>query len=529
MTVGAPTGVDRMQARLAELVAALSLGIDLGFGQPMEHVLRQCLIALRLAERLGLDGRERAVTYYTALLINVGCHSDAHEQAKWFGDDFAVKSIKYDHEQRSLRMAAKGMSFLGAGHPPLHRFRLGIEFAVSGHREVDGMIAHHAAMARALGEQLELPDEVLDALGAAYERWDGRGWPGELAGDRVPVAARIAQVAEFVEVANRVGGVEAAKQLARERRGGHFDPGVADVVAADGELVLSGLDDISTWNAVIDAEPGLAIVLVGERFDRALLAIANFIDLKSPYFLGHAAAVADLAAEAGARLSLADDELLLLRRAGIAHDLGRLGVSNAILDKCGPLGAGEWERVRLEPYLTERMLRQSAALAPLARIAVQHRERLDGSGYPQGLSGSAIAPLARILGAADAYQAMREPRPHREALSADEAAAELRADVTAGRYDGAAVEAVLGAAGHRVARRRGGPAGLTPREVEVLRLLARGLSNKEIAARLTISPKTVGNHAEHIYAKINAPTRAAAGLFAMQQGLLPEEEFPVAV
>jgi HD-GYP domain-containing protein (c-di-GMP phosphodiesterase class II) len=216
----------------------------------------------------------------------------------------------------------------------------------------------------------------------------------------------------------------------------------------------------------------------------------------------------------------------LLRRAGLVHGLGRLGVSNAILDKPGPLGAGEWERVRLQPYLTDRMLRQSEALAPVARIAVQHRERLDGSGYPHGLFGAGISIEARILAAADAYQAMREPRPHRPQHSAVEAAAALRADVKAGRYDAGSVEAVLGAAGHRVPRRREGPAGLTAREVEVLRLLARGLSNKEIAERLVISPKTVANHAEHIYSKINASTRAAAGLFAMQHGLMPEEEFP---
>src|SRR5436853_1382893 len=195
---------DPAHVRLAELVAALSLGVDLGFGQPMEHVLRQCLIALRLAEAIGLDEQQRAIVYYTALLVNVGCHTDAHEQAKWFGDDIAMKSIKYDHEPRSLRMAATGMRFLGSGHPPLHRFRLGLEFALSGHREVDGMIAHHAAIARTMAEQLALPAEVLDALAAAYERWDGRGWPGKLAGDQVPLAARIAQVAEFVEVANRM-------------------------------------------------------------------------------------------------------------------------------------------------------------------------------------------------------------------------------------------------------------------------------------------------------------------------------------
>jgi len=300
-------------------------------------------------------------------------------------------------------------------------------------------------------------------------------------------------------------------------------------VSTDADSILSGLDSVPTWDAVIEAEPALALVLSEERLDAALLAIANFVDLKSPYTLGHARAVGDLAAEAGTMLGLAEDAARTLRRAGLVHDLGRLGVSNAIWDKRGPLGPGEWERVRIHPYLTERMLHQSEALAPLGAIAVQHRERLDGSGYPRGLSGPAISRPARILGAADAYQAMREPRPHRPERSADEAAAELRAEAKAGRLDADAAEAVLGAAGHRVSRRREGPAGLTPREVDVLRLAARGLSNKEIARRLVVSPKTVGNHIEHIYAKIDASTRAAASLFAMQYGLLPEEEFAASV
>ncbi len=517
---------DHAPVRLAELVAALSLGIDLGFGQPMEHVLRQCLIALRLADGLGLDEQQRAAVYYTALLINVGCHTDAHEQARWFGDDLAMKAIKYDHEPRSLRVFASGIRFLGSGHSPLHRFRVGLEFALSGHREVDGMLAHHAAIARRLAEQLSLPDEVLEALGAAYERWDGRGWPGELEGDRIPVASRIAQAAEYVEVANRMGGIAAVSKLARERRGGHFDPAVADLLVERGEEFLSGLDTVAVWSAVIGAEPALAVMVSNEGLRAALVAIANFVDLKSPYFLGHAQAVGDLAGEAAARSGMAETEVRLLRHAGLVHGLGRLGISNAILDKRGPLGPGEWERVRLQPYLTERMLRQSGALAPIARIVIQHRERADGSGYPHGLRGAAISREARILGAADAYQSMREPRPHRPARSAEEAAAALRAEVKAGRYDADAVEAVLGAAGHRVVRRREGPSGLTLREVEVLRLVARGLSNKEVAKALFISAKTVANHVEHIYAKIDASTRAAASLFAMQHGLLPEEEFP---
>jgi HD-GYP domain-containing protein (c-di-GMP phosphodiesterase class II) len=518
-------GTDRAHVRLAELVAALSLGVDLGFGQPMEHMLRQCLIALRLAERVGLDEQRRADVYYTALLVGVGCHTDAHEQAKWFGDDIALKSGKYDHEFRSLRGAAAGMRRLGSGHAGSHRFRVALEFALSGHREVGDMINQHAAMTRTLGEQLGLPVEVLDALGAAYETWDGRGWPGELKGEDVPLASRIAQLAEFVEVAYRAGGVEAAKSLARERADKQFDPELAELLCSDGEMILAGLEDVETWDAVIEAEPSLAVVLSWDRFDAALLAIANFVDLKSPYSLGHSRAVADLAAAAGAQLGLSEADVRTLRRAGLVHDFGRLGVSNAIWDKKGPLGVGDWERVRLHPYLTERMLQRSAVLAPLGAVAVQHRERLDGSGYPRGLSGVAISRPARILGAADAYQAMREPRPHRPERPADEAAAELRADVRAGRLDGDAVEAILGAAGHSALRRREGPAGLTVREVEVLTLLARGLSNKEIAKQLVISPKTAGNHIEHIYSKIGASTRARASLFAMQHGLLPEEQF----
>jgi len=423
-------------------------------------------------------------------------------------------------------MAAESLRLLGSGHAPLHRFRLGLEFALSGHREVDGMIAHHAAIARALGERLALPDEVLEALGAAYERWDGRGWPGALKGEEVPVAARIAQVAEYVEVAGRLGGVAAVKDLAREWRGGQFDPATADLLDAEGDVLLSGLDSVAAWDAVIDAEPALAVVLTGERFDAALTAVADFVDLKSPYLLGHAQAVAALAGAAGAASGMGGGDLRTLRRAGLVHGFGRLGISNAIWDKRGPLGAGEWERVRLQPYLTERMLSQSAALSPLGRIAVQLRERLDGSGYPRGLSGAAISPPARILAAADAYQAMREPRPQRPPWPPEGAAAELRAEVRAGRLDAQSVEAVLGAAGHRVPRRREGPAGLTLREVEVLTLVARGLTNKEIAERLVISPKTVANHVEHIYAKIGASTRAAASLFAMRHGLLPEEELP---
>jgi HD-GYP domain-containing protein (c-di-GMP phosphodiesterase class II)/DNA-binding CsgD family transcriptional regulator len=271
---------------------------------------------------------------------------------------------------------------------------------------------------------------------------------------------------------------------------------------------------------VIDAEPALRVTVSGDGFDAALLAIADFVDLKSPYTLGHARAVAELAAATASRLNLSEDEIGVLRRAALVHDLGRLGVSNAIWDKPGRLGVGEWERVRMHPYLTERMLHQSPALAPLGEIAVQHRERLDGSGYPRGLSGGAISRPARILGAVDAYQSMRELRPHRAALDPDMAAAELQADARAGKLDAEAVAAVLAAAGHDIPRRHEWPAGLTNREIDVLRLLARGLSSKQIATELVITPKTARNHIEHIYTKIDASTRVGASLFATEHGLL---------
>ncbi len=513
------------RVRLAEIVAALSLGIDLGFGQPMEHVLRQCLIALRIAEHIGLDEATRADVYYTALLVNVGCHSDAHEQAKWFGDDIAMKSEKYVYGIHGLKSTVMGMRRLGSGaENVIHRFRIGLEFAVSGFKDLNKMIEHHSAMARRLGEELGLSKDAVESLDASYEQWDGKGWPGERKGEDVPIAARLAAIGEFTEVAHRIGGVAAAKELVRAQRGKQFDPALADAFIASAEILLAGLDTAETWDAVIDAEPSLTVMLSDDDFDAALVAVADFIDLKSPYSLGHARAVADLVADAGAQLSLPDAEIRTLRRAGLVHDFGRLGVSNTIWDKNGPLGAGEWERVRMAPYLTERMLRQSDALGPLGAIAVQHRERMDGSGYPHGLSGAAISRPARLLGAADAYQAMREPRPYRDALTPEQAATELRNDVRAGRLEGGAVEAVLGAAGHRVSKRREGPAGLTAREVDVLRLLARGLTNKDIAARLSISRKTVANHVEHIYTKIGASTRAAAGLFATKHGLLADEE-----
>jgi hypothetical protein len=268
------------EVRLAELVAALSLGVDLGFGQPMEHVLRQCVISLRLADRLGLGDEQRSTLYYTALLVNVGCHVDAHEQAKWFGDDIALKASKYGPDPRSLRAVAEGLRFIGAGNPPLHRFRVGLEFVLRGRREVDGMIERHAALARGFARQLGLDDATQEAVAASYERWDGKGWPGTLSGEAIPLAARICQLAEYIEVAQRVGGTSAAVTLARRRAAAQFDPGVVAALLQGPDEVFAELDSGRTWDAVVDAEPALRRRLQGSAVDAALAAVAPLVHQK---------------------------------------------------------------------------------------------------------------------------------------------------------------------------------------------------------------------------------------------------------
>jgi HD-GYP domain-containing protein (c-di-GMP phosphodiesterase class II) len=516
------SSVARDKVRLAELVALLSLGTDLGLGQPMEHMIRACLIALRLGERLGLAEAERGVVYYSGLLAWVGCHTDAYEQAKWFGDDATLK--RDAHYYYDMGRVGPAISFMlkhvgGPERPLATRTRVGLAFMGDGLRAMKSLAENHYRATDELVERLGLGEDVRESLRQTYERWDGKGayW---MKGEEIAVSSRLINLADVVEVFGRTGGIEAAILVARERSGKQFDPDLVDAFCEQAPMVLSELDETPSWEAVIAAEPALAREITGEELDPALEAIGEFAELKSPWIMGHAHAVTELVSDAAASFGLPEADAAELRRAACVYDLGRLGVPNTVWDKPGPLTRSELERVRTHPYLSERMLAFSPALAALGPIAVQHHERLDGSGYPRGLSGDQVGTTAQLLAAADVYQAMREPRPHRPARAAQEAAAELRREVTAGRLDGDAVDGVLRAAGHRVGRRREWPAGLTTREVEVLRLLARGLSNKQIAQHLVISPKTAGSHVEHIYRKIDASNRAQASLFAMKHGLM---------
>jgi HD-GYP domain-containing protein (c-di-GMP phosphodiesterase class II) len=508
--------------RLAELVATISLGTDLGLGQSMEHILRQTLVSLRMAELLAFEETEREVAYFSGLLAWVGCHTDAYEQAKWFGDDIALKRDGYHYDMgRPTDVLNFAWHTVGRGRPPLERLKTWLELPLAVRRNAMVDLRNRWLAADELASRLGLGEPVRRSLKESFERWDGKGF-GAARGEEIRLTSRVVCLADVVTAYYEEGGENAAVQVARQRSGTQFDPALVELFCANAAGVLSGLDGPSQWAQVIDAEPTLARVMTDPEFDAALEAIADFIDLKSPYTLGHSRSVADLAGAAARVLGLPDEDCVAVRRAGLVHDLGRLGVPNSIWDKHGPLTRSEMERVRLHPYLSERMLSSAHALAPLAAIAVEHHERMDGSGYPRGLNHASISVAGRVLGAADCYAASTEPRPHRAQLAAEEAAAALRSHVRQGRLDADAVQAVLEAAGHRTRRRRELPAGLTAREVEVLRLLTRGLSNRDIAEKLTISRKTAGSHIEHIYTKTGVRNRAGASLFAMRHGLMIE-------
>jgi HD-GYP domain-containing protein (c-di-GMP phosphodiesterase class II) len=436
-----------------------------------------------------------------------------------FGDDLELRAGVYNVEIGSPAMLGYLLRRAGSGGPPLRKVRVATELMATAGRTVEQNLVAHCQVTGQLAVRLGLGERLRRCLTQTFARWDGRGTPSGLRGAEIAVPTRLVQLAELVEVHHRQGGVAAALAEARRRSGRSLDPDVVAEFARHGPELLAELPVESSWAELIAADPAPR-TLAGEELDAALEALADFVDLKSPYFAGHSRGVADLAAAAARRAGLPPEEVRTLRRAGLVHDIGRSGVPNTIWDKPGPLTALERERVELHSYYTDRMLRRVPTLAELGVIAALAHERLDGSGYHRGLPATAIPATARLLAAADCYHAMTEPRPHRPAHIPAEAAAELRSQAHAGRLDPAAVEAVLASAGHRTRHAPGGPAGLTSREVEVLLLLARAASTRQIAHRLGITPKTAGNHVERIYTKIGATTRAAAALFAMQHGLL---------
>jgi HD-GYP domain-containing protein (c-di-GMP phosphodiesterase class II)/DNA-binding CsgD family transcriptional regulator len=503
--------------RLAELLASVSLATDLGTGQPLGHALRTCAVATTLARELGCDAEEARTVHQFALLRFLGCTSDAAETAALVGGDDRTYN------------AAMAPAFMGSGREALSRHvrsvaprrpalqRAGlVARSLADPKGVQRSLATHCEVGAMLARRAGLAAPVVDALAHAYERWDGKGYPEQLAGDAIPLAVRVVVVARDADLAARLGADVQA--WLRERRGRAYDPAVVDAFERVGREALARLEGADEWELALEAEPAPAAAVGRDALDEALTAFADFSDIKSPWIRGHSRTVAALAAAAGRHAGLDESGCVRLRHAGLLHDLGRVAVENGIWDKPGPLTTPEWERVRLHPYYTERILARCGALASLVQPASSHHERVDGSGYHRSLPADALSQPDRILAAADVLAALTAERPHRPARTDDEAAAALEADRT---LDPDAVACVLAAAGRRDAPPRPRwPAELTDREVEVLRLIARGRTNREVAERLVISRKTVGRHVENVYAKLGVSSRAAAALFAMEHRLL---------
>ena len=505
--------------RLNEILAALSLACDIGSDFPMEKGLRNTLLAVRLASELGVRGETLSAIYYIGLLRFIGCSGYADETSKIFPDDNAMRGamapVDFGYPMDGLRQAAT----LGRG--ALGRTRAVATMAVRGKRlGKEFQRADCEVMIRG-AKRLGLPPAVARGLGDAYERWDGKGGPRGVRGEAIEMSARILAVAHQAEIHFRIGGATAVRAMVQRGTGGWFDPEIAETLLTHANRLLAPLTASSVWDAVLDEEPFPHVHVAVSRLQDIARLFGEIADLKSAYTLGHSTGVADLAAGAAARLALADADVEVIRTAGLLHDIGRLSVPTGIWNKPGPLSPSEWDRVRLHTYYTERTLSQSPLLEPAARVASMHHERLDGSGYHRGAPASMLSLPARILAAADVYRALTEHRPHRSALDESAAACELQRVAERGAIDRQATHAVCEAAGHRIKKRASGwPAGLSDREVEVLRHLARGCSEKKIGELLFISPGTVHTHVVHVYEKIGVSTRAAAALFAMEHDLL---------
>jgi HD-GYP domain-containing protein (c-di-GMP phosphodiesterase class II) len=512
--------------RAADVIAALCLATDLGMAFPFEHGLHTTLIAMRLADRLGVDRRTASETYYASLLSHAGCTTEAHIAAEVFGGSLTtnLNPVMYGSARETLTGLLRALP--DPGSPALARFVQTTRRLPRMAREQRPALSAACEVAGMLADRVGTPSSVPELLAQLTERWDGNGPLRRAKGEQIHLPMRIVHVAADASLQRLLGGVEHAAQLLHQRAGHAFDPEVAACCAEHASELLAIEEGGSSWDDVLAFEPPPQLVLEGEGVDRALRAMGSFADLVSPYFSGHSIGVGELAGAAAVRCGVDAQGAVAIRRAGFLHDLGRVAVHPRIWQKPGPLTVDEWEHVRLHPYHTERVLSRSAFFSALRPIAEAHHERLDGSGYHRGVSGPALGLPARLVAAADAYHAMTEPRPHRAAHPPEIAAQLLAEEVSAGRLDAHAVRALLDAAGQpppRIVL----PAGLTEREVEVVSLLARGLQTKQVARELGVSTKTADRHVQNAYRKMGVSSRAAATVFAMEHGLVAWGELPI--
>ena len=512
--------------RLGELVATLALAQDNAFGQPLESQLRSCLLATWICEAAGFDDELRETTYWVALLRYVGCTGHAHEVATLFGDEIAIRGQTLVHDAANPAEVMRDVvAFATAGRSPEERDEIVRMIQETAREWAVYNFSSGCEVADMLVQRLDFGPGVRDALRFTFERWNGNGYPAHAEGEAIPLAMRVVHLSHDMEAIGRLLSPEQAVEAARDRRGRTYDPALADMFVAHGGGWFERLLETEPWDAVLALEPKPYRVLAGAELDDALTVAADFIDLKSPYMGRHSRRCAELAADAARVLGLPDEAVTTLSRAALLHDFGTTVVPNSIWDKPGPLTRTEFDRVELHPMLTEQMLRRSPALAVLNPVACAHHEKCDGSGYHKRVRADAGDLGACVLAATEIYVGLTTDRADRPPFSPGDAAAELRRLESAGVLEPRASRAVLVAAGHGEPRRPSGkrprnPGELTRREVDVLRLAARGLTTSQIADRLVISPKTADHHIQHIYGKIGVSTRAAAALWAMQHAVV---------
>jgi HD-GYP domain-containing protein (c-di-GMP phosphodiesterase class II) len=512
--------------RLGELVATFALAQDNAFGQPLESQLRSCLLTTWMCEAAGFGRDIRDTAYWVSLLRYIGCTGHAHEVATVFGDEIAIRAQTLIHDAANPTEVMRDViAFATRWRPPGEREQMIQTIQRTAMAWAEHNFASGCEVADMLVARLHFGTAVRDSLRFTFERWNGHGFPAHVGGEAIPLPMRVVHLSHDMEAIARMFSPEKALEAARERRDRTYDPAVVDLFLGHGADWLKQLGEVEPWDAVLALEPEPHRMLEGEALDDALGVVADFIDLKSPYMSGHSRRCAQLAADAAQVLGFGEETVTRLRRAALLHDFGTTGVSNSILDKPGVLTRAEFDRVELHPMLTEQMLRRSPALAPLNPYAAAHHEKSDGSGYHKRVRADAVDPGACVLTAVEIYVGMTTDRADRDAWLAEEAAAELRQLAARGVTEPRATRAVLVAAGHgepraRTVTRARLPGRLSRREVDVLRLAARGLTTQQIADRLSISPKTTDHHIQHIYTKIGVSTRAAAALWATQHAVV---------
>ena len=501
----------RAQLTQVEIGALLAVAQDHAFAQPPGSQLRATVLGQHLARAAGADASEQGTTWWTSALRFLGCTGHAFDMAVVFGDEIEMRaeSMRADFAN-PFDMMRLMITHAGPGTTGVNRLRSVLAVLAGGKKAAEMNFRAACEVADVFAKRLDLDEAVRASLAASFERWNGRGLPTGAKGTAIPRPMRIAQLSQELEVLARIEGIDRALEIVRARRGKAYDPNLTDLALAEGARWWQQVEPLDPWDASLGvAPPGRP--LSDEEIHESLLVLADFSDLKSPWLGGHSRAVASLAGEACGPVAEA---------AALVHDLGRVAVANVVWDKPGSLTRDERDRAEMHALVTDQLLRRLPYTAGLADAACSAHERLDGSGYHRRLGGAHLDEAMRVVAAADCYQAMVSERPYRDALSREEAAGQLRAMAAEGRLDAEAVERVLAAAGHRRAARSALPAGLTSREAEVLRLIALGLTTREVADRLVISPKTADHHVQHIYGKVGVSTRGAASLFAIEHGIL---------